>query len=657
MYHRPTRFFPVLALIIFAAATASAQKIPAWLTQAASLPTPSYEIKGVPAVVLLNEETVNVSSDGTVVRTVRRAVRVLEPEGKPEAIASVIYQTDADKVKDLNAWLIRQRGKNIEYGKKEALDIALVSNDLYNEARTRMISARSDAEPGDVFGYESVLEERNIFSQFSYRFQYDIPVLRSRFTLNMPAGWRAESVTFNAKKVEPVVQGTNHVWEMANLQPIRYEPGSPRRSSLAPRLAVSIFPEQAVATRLKTFSNWNDVARWMAEIEDPQMTVNDALAAKAQDLTANAKTEFEKIQAISRYVQGIQYISIQIGTGRGGGYIPRPATQVFERSYGDCKDKANLMRAMLHVLGIESYLVSITADDPHYVRAEWASPHQFNHCIIAVKISDGTVVESVVTHPTLGRLLIFDPTDPYTPIGDLPEDQQGSLALIDHPDTQELTVMPTLPPNMNRVDRHIDVELTPEGAVRGTVIEKNIGQAARQERARMKGLSSTDYSRVIERWISRGATGAKTSKISPNDNHEQGKFDLEVEFTANSYAQLMQQRLMVFRPAIIGRLDRLSFGDGKRLNPYNIDASAYTERVRIKLPAGFEIDEMPEALTLRSDFGTYDASYEVEGTHLIYTRSLTLNRMTVPADKYDSVKTFFGKVHGAEQAPVVLLKK
>jgi hypothetical protein len=93
------------------------------------------------------------------------------------------------------------------------------------------------------------------------------------------------------------------------------------------------------------------------------------------------------------------------------------------------------------------------------------------------------------------------------------------------------------------------------------------------------------------------------------------------------------------------------------LNPYNIDASAYTERVRIKLPAGFEIDEMPEALTLRSDFGTYDASYEVEGTHLIYTRSLTLNRMTVPADKYDSVKTFFGKVHGAEQAPVVLLKK
>ena len=657
MFFRPTRSIAMFALVLLAASSAAAQKAPPWLTQAASLPTPSYKISGVPAVVLLNEESVNVSSDGTVTRTVRHAVRVLEPQGRSEAVASVVYQTDADKVKSLDAWLIPKQGKIREFGKKEAVDVALVSNDLYNEARTRLISARDEIEIGEVFGYESVLEEKNIFSQFSYRFQYDIPVIRSRFSLNMPNGWRAESVTFNASKVEPAVQGTNYVWEMADLQPIRYEPASPRRSSLAPRLAVSIFPEQPVATRLKTFANWNEVARWMSEIEDPMMTVNDALAAKAQELTANAKTEFEKIQAISRYVQGIQYISIQIGTGRGGGYIPRPATQVFERSYGDCKDKANLMRAMLHVLGIESYMVSITADDPHYVRAEWASPHQFNHCIIAVKISDGTVVESVVTHPTLGRLLIFDPTDPYTPIGDLPEDQQGSLALIDHPDTQDLTVMPVMPPEMNRVDRHIEAELTNDGSLTGKVIEKNIGQAARQERARMKELSSTDYNRVIERWISRGATGAKTTKIAPADDHEQGKFDLTVEFTANSYAQLMQQRLMVFRPAIVGRLDRLSFGDGKRTNPYSIDASAYSERVRIKLPDGFEVDEVPEAVKLESEFGTYDVSYEVEGTHLIFTRSLTLNRAMIPADKYDSVKAFFGKVHGAEQAPVVLLRK
>ena len=65
-----------------------------------------------------------------------------------------------------------------------------------------------------------------------------------------------------------------------------------------------------------------------------------------------------------------------------------------------------------------------------YVREEWASPHQFNHCIVAVKVSDDTQAATIVMNPKLGRLLIFDATDDDTPVGDLPEHEQGSWALI-----------------------------------------------------------------------------------------------------------------------------------------------------------------------------------------------------------------------------------
>src|SRR5258708_16305854 len=88
------------------------------------------------------------------------------------------------------------------------------------------------------------------------------------------------------------------------------------------------------------------------------------------------------------------------------------------------------MRAMLKAINIQGYLVSIVAGDPSYVRAEWPSPQQFNHCIIAIRIGDGTQAPSVANHPTLGRLLIFDPTDDNTPAGDLPQHEQGSLALV-----------------------------------------------------------------------------------------------------------------------------------------------------------------------------------------------------------------------------------
>ena len=653
-------FFQSLAVAILSLAFASstfADGPPPWLTQAASHPTPSFEFKDVPAVVLLNDERVSVASDGTLVRTIRYAVRILVREGRDEAIARLVYTTDTEKVRDINAWLMPKSGATKTYGKKETFDLALVRNDLYNEARMRVINASEEADAGDVFGYETVLEERNVFSQFQFAFQDNLPSIVSRFTLELPSGWKAESVTFNSPRIEPVINGSLFAWEMRDLRPIRPEPSSPRFSSLAPRLAVSFYPTNPTVTQIKTFANWNDVAKWMAQIEDPQMTVNDALVAKVQELTANAKTEFEKIQAISRYVQQIQYISIAVGVGRGGGYVPRSATEVFAKAYGDCKDKANLMRAMLSVLKIESYMVSITADDPSYVRPEWASPHQFNHCIIAIKMSDSTTAHAVVTHPKLGRLLIFDATDSYTPLGDLPEDEQGSWALIDHPETTELIQMPVMPAETNRLDRKIEVALTPDGAINGSLTELTIGQNAVSERSRLRQLSAPDYNRMIEGWISRGASGAKTTKIAPTDDVGGGKFSLNVEFAANSYAQIMQERLMVFRPAIIGRLDRLSFTEGKRFNPYMINATSYSESVKIKLPAGFSVDEMPEATKLEAPFGKYNASYELSGEHIVFTRSLKLNRHTVPAENYASIRDFFGRMHAAEQSPVVLIKK
>ena len=45
-------------------------------------------------------------------------------------------------------------------------------------------------------------------------------------------------------------------------------------------------------------------------------------------------------------------------------------------------------------------------------------------------------------HPSLGRLLIFDPTDDNTPVGDLPDHEQGSFALLVAGDDGALLRMP-----------------------------------------------------------------------------------------------------------------------------------------------------------------------------------------------------------------------
>lgn len=652
------RLIAILGIFIFAVSTSAApgDETPQWVQQAATIKVPTYD-KDVPAVVLVNEQMTTIGSDGRTNQVFNYAVRILRREGREYAEGHVVYIPDVGKVKEFRAWLLRPGSEAKRYGKDEAMDIAGSPNDVYNEYRVKVISATNDADAGAVFAYSYTLEDRSVFSQADWDFQDSLPVINSRYNLTLPEGWRAEAITFNYPKIEPKVNGTSYSWELSNLPPVPLEPLSPKLTYLVPRLAVSYFPPATTQVSIKTFANWGEVAAWMSELEDPQVIVDDALARKAMELTALAKTEFDKIRAIAQYVQNIQYISIQTGIGRGGGYRPRASNEVFAKSYGDCKDKANLMRAMLKVVGIEAIPVSIYAGDPYYVRTSWPSPQQFNHCIIAVRVGDQTQASTIIQHPTLGRLLIFDPTDQETLIGDLPSHLQGSLALIDAKSETDLVRMPVTPAEMNQLERIATLELQSDGAITGQIKELANGQTAAYFRTQFRRLSKPEYTGMIERWLTSGATSARLNKMEPTDNSAEGRFTLNVEFSANQYGQLMQGRLLVFKPAIVSRREGLALTAPTRKHPVVLNANAYSETVQVKLPAGFTVDEVPDAVKIETAFGSYVTSYEVKNNELVFKRQLSQKATTIAPADYETVRKFFESIRAAENAPVVLAKQ
>lgn len=642
-----------LLLATAPAALAVEDAPPAWLQQAASAQVPGYN-KDVPAVVLVDEANVTIGADGLMTTTYNYAVRILTHEGRNYAVALESYATDSERVREMRAWLIRPGTASVKrYDKNDVLDQAAALNDVYNESRIKKIDASDDADTGAVFGYQTVTERRSFFNQSTWYFQERIPVVSSRYALTLPAGWRATSVTFNHAAIQPTVSGSSYTWELRDLAPIEREVGSPGVTALAPRIAINYAPGSGPAAS-KNFESWADVSRWYTELSESQVTLDDALAAKARELTETAKTELERIRAISRYVQKLQYISIQIGVGR---FRPHSATEVFAKAYGDCKDKANLMRAMLKAVKIQSYPVLIYSGDPTYVREEWTSPSQFNHCIIAIKVSDDTQAATILKHPTLGRLLIFDATDDQTPIGDLPDYEQGSFALIAAGADGALMRMPTTPPEANQLERQVEVVLAADGSLAGTIQERSAGQSAVSERRYFSHLSRPDYTKMIEGWITAGASGARVTRIEPVDQSADGRFSLNVDFSASSYAQLMQNRLLVFKPAIVNRSDALSLTQPVRKHPIVLDASAFSETVQIKLPEGFDVDELPDALKLDTPFGNYAASYDVKNGQLLFTRKLTMRAMTIPAEQYATVRNFFERIRAVEQSPVVLARK
>ncbi|HEX8284244.1 MAG TPA: DUF3857 domain-containing protein [Pyrinomonadaceae bacterium] len=661
MLYRPNR--PALLLLFAALLVATGapearagDDVPAWLKQAAAAPAPAYD-KDVPGVVVNDESVVTVGADGRITTVTTYAVRMLTRAGFGYASAAARYDTDGGgKVNEIRAWLIRADGSVRKYGKDEVIDRIADTDNLYDESRVKLIDATRDAEVGAVFGFQTATERRPWFPQAEWWFQGNMPSLVSRFTLTLPEGWRASGTVYNAPKSEPAVSGNSYTWEMRGLARVEDEPSSPTVRSLAAYVAVKYGPQGAGAgAAMRNFDTWADVSRWYTELADPQAAPDDAVALKARELAAGAKTELEKIRAVGRYVQNLQYVSIQVGIG---GWRPHAATHVFAKQYGDCKDKATLMRAMLRALRLETYSVLIYSGDRTRVREEWVSPGQFNHCILAVRVSEETKAASVIQHPGLGRLLIFDATDPSTPVGDLPDDEQGSFALVAAGDGGALVRMPVTAPEENMVSREVEAGLAADGSLTATLHLRSVGQSAAYARRMFKGLAPSDYTRVVERWVSSGATGAKFSKIEPTDTHAEGRFALDVEFSAAAYAQSMQGRLLVFNPAVISRGSSVQLsGAGTRKYPVVLESNAFAETVRFKLPAGFDVDEVPDPVKIDSDFGTYTASYEVKDGQLLYTRKLVQRAATIPADKYADVRAFFGRVRASEEAPVVLARK
>src|SRR4028119_1054392 len=142
-----TIFFAVcLSLCVNTAlANRGDENAPAWLMQAASQKNFNYE-KDVPAVVLHNEQTAVLNSDGVLTVTTNYAVRLLTRDGKYFADASAVYLQSSSKVREMRAWLIRPNGATKFYGKDQVVDRITDPDDIYNEYRAKTVDASDDAD-------------------------------------------------------------------------------------------------------------------------------------------------------------------------------------------------------------------------------------------------------------------------------------------------------------------------------------------------------------------------------------------------------------------------------------------------------------------------------------------------------------------------------
>jgi Transglutaminase-like superfamily len=402
-------------------------------------------------------------------------------------------------------------------------------------------------------------------------------------------------------------------------------------------------------------AGWTAIGDWYTQLALPRAQVTPELAAKAQALTAGQSDFTAKIQSIANYLQrNIRYVGIEIGIG---GLQPHSASDVFHYQYGDCKDKATLLRAMLEPVGVH---VAWVAVDTHRGIVDPQLPSlRGNHMIAAIEIPAGYTnpeLQAVVTAGNGKRYLIFDPTDEWTPVGQIRPELQGGYGILSEGAQSQLIQLPRLTPQEDRTEHVVHAQLLADGSLEGAVVEQRFGHAANASRITFAEGSQQQQREFLEKRLGQDLRGVTLDKIAaPHPTDLAHPFEIDYSFHAPGYARPAGEMLLV-RPRVMGT-DTLPLPRGSRNWPIELGAiQTRRDQIDLTLPPGYVVDELPTAVTLDTDFASYHSSVTAEGATLHYTREYTVKQLQLEASRYEELRKFHERI-AYDEATTAVLKK
>jgi hypothetical protein len=271
---------------------------------------------------------------------------------------------------------------------------------------------------------------------------------------------------------------------------------------------------------VSSLPSWDDFATWFRRIAKGSDTIDDTVKKTAADLAVGAKTRREKIQRVFEYVSALRYVAVEIGIQ---GFRPRTPAQVLSNRYGDCKDKANLIVAMLKTLGIDSQFALLNRGGMTEVDfPSW----QFNHavCFVPKDAADKNDTD-----------LWLDSTDGVTPFGFIPPGDMGRSAFAFTADKAAFKTIAETNGSVGTLSDVWEMKTGDHSKWAGTFQRKATGLSEYEMRQVFNGLSPKQRGGRIYETLSRLDPLAEFSKIGVSDTSDLRKpVEMHAEFEAQT---------------------------------------------------------------------------------------------------------------------------
>jgi hypothetical protein len=639
--------------LLFALPVFAKDSVPDWVRAAAGQTLPKYS-DTTNAVVLLDETTLTVGTDGKAIEHYRRVVKILRPAGRDEGIVSVWFDKDR-KLNSLHVWSIGPDGHEYAVKDNEIVEFGIPGEggNFYDDIRYKAVRAPG-RDPGGIVAYEYERRNRPYINEEIWTFQENIPSVKQSFTLELPQGYTYRTVWAHHEDAKAIdLEKQRWRWEMTNVPAIDLQdvPMHPSGAALAGRMAIHYGPAGS-----DDLGTWKGIGQWYDNLSHDRLAPTPEIRTKAAELTSGKTDFFDKAEAIGEFAQkDVRYFVVERGIG---GNQPHPAGEIFRNRYGDCKDKATVLASMLSTVGIHATWVLV---DSRRGAIDPTAPSTYgNHAISAIEIPvgyDSPKLRSVVTAKSGKRYLIFDPTWEKTAFGQLEKNLQGGYGILVEAGASEIIPLPVLKPETNTVNRSAIFQLAADGQIKGNVVEKRFGDLSESWRSLYSMGDAKQQTDTRNRVLGRDFSTFSVSDVKVENVAALNKeLTTSYNLASDHFGRTMGSLLMV-RPRVLGSdgmwLDRKS-----RTVPIDLEeAKVERDDFSIELPPGYTVDELPDPVKLDMGFAAYESSSVLTGNTLHYTRTYTVRDVELPANRYADLQKLAAVIDADEKNSAVFKKK
>ncbi|MFH0938810.1 MAG: DUF3857 domain-containing protein [Planctomycetota bacterium] len=602
------------------------------------------------SINILNQEVVRVNPNGSASRMIHRIAKALRQPGVQEVNQyTIYYEPERQIVEILRAVVITPDGRELsraDISDRSTSAAMGVQTRIYDEHYLKQVRFK-DLEPGSLVDLQYTIRDTsdNLYGDYfadTFYLSDDLPTVKSQYVLDYPRNLAIQTRVFNTKSLEeqvsePDPQRKILKWELNNT------PGIIRERGMPP------VRDQLAQLQVTTMKSWQEVGQWYWHLIKDQLTVTDELRKVILELTKNCKTQTDKLRVIHDFViRKIRYLGIEFGRN---GYKPHKASETYQALYGDCKDTATLLAAVLPVVGIDCSLVLIRTINAGAVPADsLPMPNLFNHCIAYIPNCEG-------------QDYWIDGTTDFNRLGEVPWSDQGAQTLVVDANGGKFVKTPTSKSPENLIEQRFTIKVEKDGSATLALRDVRHGQFAPKYRefTETKG----QYERYMKDYAAKRFNGGKVltaldgaPRLNISGPDDQGPLWMDSEFQTSALTvpsgeckalpTTFESLQLSSRYAVeIKRKHELEFWYcwGRNTN------------ITYQLDQALKVVSLPEEVQLNKSFGKYNRKVKQIGDTVTIDEEFELTHRRVSVAEYEQFRVFCNQVDAFMEQKVLLESK